>query len=129
MQKWVARFFLIVMCCSQTELHQLIKIPVFWQHLQEHRAENPSISLTDFIVLHYFSGDVRDADYDRDMQLPFKSHHSETCYQLSPSLLPTITTVPAATFAQAPTQFHNGYIGTVYTQYCADIWQPPKTAC
>lgn len=48
-------------------------MPVLIEHFREHRALNSGLSIGKFIVLHYFSGNPKDADYDRDMQLPFRA--------------------------------------------------------
>lgn len=73
----VRRFgFWLLLClftASATPVGELLKLPVLIEHLREHRRETPDMSLTAFFILHYFSGDVRDADYERDMQLPFKT--------------------------------------------------------
>jgi dipeptidase len=66
--------FLLIYLTANTELHQFLKLPVFFDHFSEHRQEKPELSLVDFIVLHYFGPDVNDADKDRDHQLPFKCH-------------------------------------------------------
>lgn len=58
---------------AATPLAELLKLPVLMEHFREHAHERPAITLAGFILLHYFSGSPRDADYDRDMQLPFKT--------------------------------------------------------
>lgn len=64
---------LCIFTASATPLGELLKLPVLIEHFREHRIESPEMTVIGFIVLHYFSGDVRDADYERDMQLPFKT--------------------------------------------------------
>ncbi|MCK6691317.1 MAG: hypothetical protein L6Q97_04370 [Thermoanaerobaculia bacterium] len=64
---------LCMFTASATPVGELLKLPVLIEHLREHRQETPDMTLIGFFVLHYFSGDVRDADYERDMQLPFKT--------------------------------------------------------
>lgn len=73
MKKILPIFFLFVYVVASTELHQLIRVPIFVAHYMEHQLANPAISLSDFIVLHYFSGNAKFADYARDEQLPFKN--------------------------------------------------------
>lgn len=46
----------------------------FIEHYQEHKLQNPKITLSHFIVLHYLSGTKKDKDYQEDMKLPFKTH-------------------------------------------------------
>jgi len=64
---------LCVFAASATPLGELLKLPVLIEHFREHKQETPDMTVMGFIVLHYFSGDIRDADYERDMQLPFKT--------------------------------------------------------
>ncbi len=110
-----------------TECNQLLKIPVFFAHLHEHRMEDPHISIITFIKLHYFSGNIHDKDYDRDMELPFKTH-DYIGYAVMPAIAPPVSytvTVP-----------YSGDIRINYPSYLnkmrpvipgADIWQPPRT--
>ncbi len=58
---------------SNTPAGEVLKLPVLFEHYREHRAEMPEIGFWSYIWLHYFSGVEYDADYARDMQLPFKS--------------------------------------------------------
>ncbi|MBK9337020.1 MAG: hypothetical protein IPM98_10715 [Lewinellaceae bacterium] len=66
-------FLLALYVATATPLAELIKVPVLFEHYQEHRQESPDISVLDFFLIHYFNGNKRDADYSRDMQLPFKT--------------------------------------------------------
>jgi hypothetical protein len=43
------------------------------QHYTEHKAGDPSISFLDFISIHYTGIFEKDADYQRDQQLPFRT--------------------------------------------------------
>ncbi|UUC44056.1 hypothetical protein [Flavobacterium cerinum] len=56
---------------------QLFKVPVLFQHFEEHQAHNGSLGFVDFLAMHYWGDDINDSDDDRDMQLPFKKvdHH------------------------------------------------------
>lgn len=65
--------FLLIYLVANTELHQFVHLPVFFEHYQEHRADNPNIDLIDFVIIHYFGGNAKNADYARDQQLPFKN--------------------------------------------------------
>ncbi|KYP13585.1 MAG: hypothetical protein A1D16_02355 [Flavihumibacter sp. CACIAM 22H1] len=58
---------------TQTELHQLLKLPILIEHFKEHKALNKDITLLDFLKEHYLGHTVIDNDYQRDMQLPFKT--------------------------------------------------------
>ena len=71
MRKIAAILFLSAYLITNTELAELGKLGVFFTHFQEHKQANKDLSLMDFVVLHYFSGDQQDDDKARDMQLPF----------------------------------------------------------
>lgn len=66
-------FLLVLYLAAATPLAELAKLPVLFEHFQEHRQESPDISVLDFFRIHYFNGNNRDADFSRDMQLPFKT--------------------------------------------------------
>lgn len=103
----------------------MLKIPVFFAHVQEHMAEHRYGSLWGFITEHYFSGDVQDADHERDMELPFKSHE----YLTNTNPVP-----PPPTQAQLiiggqrqVTVIYPAYINKFHPLiYHPDIFQPPK---
>jgi hypothetical protein len=50
----------------------MIKVPVLFFHYLEHLREDPNITFSGFLDMHYMHGIVYDEDYARDMQLPFK---------------------------------------------------------
>jgi hypothetical protein len=121
--------FLAILCFSAiitagTELHQLFKLPVFLQHFYEHKKEDKEISLFRFIIMHYFKGSPRDKDYDRDMQLPFKT--TDCTSALVSIVVPphTITTERPEFFIKRsyPAVKNN----SIQSSHLSDIWQPPK---
>lgn len=66
----------IFTCCfllSTTELHQFLKLPVLFKHFQVHKKQDKSLSLLDFLVLHYSQDHPIDNDDSDDNQLPFKN--------------------------------------------------------
>lgn len=71
----ITLFFMVLLVLTQTELHQVLKLPVFIVHFQEHRALNKDISLLDFFIDHYVDQIILDNDDQRDSQLPFKTTH------------------------------------------------------
>ncbi len=110
---------------TATELNQLWKLPIFISHFIEHRQESPDITLINFITLHYFSGNVRDADYARDEQLPFRDNSqsmigsiativpSAACISYNSDILCQITFAPKTQEGKP-------------SRYQTDIWQPPR---
>ncbi|MCR6719811.1 MAG: hypothetical protein NVV59_05830 [Chitinophagaceae bacterium] len=57
---------------SFAELHNLLRIPIFFEHLQEHYDKDPETTVWGFISEHYLGPIVVDDDFDRDQQLPFR---------------------------------------------------------
>lgn len=124
----ISILLLTIYLCNTTELIELVKIPVFFAHLNEHRAEKPGTSIWGFVVEHYFSGDVKDKDWERDMELPFKSHEHVT----NASPVPPPPSQPQLTIAtqRQVVVVYPAYINRFHPLiYHPDIFQPPKPMC
>ncbi|GGP04355.1 hypothetical protein GCM10010992_16270 [Cloacibacterium rupense] len=89
MKKTIAILLLFSYIFSFTEIRELKKLPAFIEHYKEHKAENNQITLLGFITLHYLNGSQKDADYTKDMKLPFKTHDF-SCYNFTIQDLPKI---------------------------------------
>lgn len=126
MRKSIAILFFSIYLCSTTEAHELLKIPVVFQHFLEHQQENQSISVAEFLSIHYLQGDVRDKDYARDMQLPFK-----TAGEFFASSIAAFVPVNAQLNIHYPIE-PNAIVWAIhqpdsfYSVYQVNIWQPPK---
>lgn len=111
---------------SSTELSQLLRIPLLIEHFIEHNQEGNQLSITEFFHMHYFEKQHMDADYDKDMQLPFKTIDRNT--------IQVVAFIP----------FNNSYLEVkpIYTKsvkldtykslfidsdYLSSIWQPPRS--
>ncbi|MBZ5856720.1 hypothetical protein [Flavihumibacter profundi] len=127
MKKVITIFFLTVYLLSTTEAHQLLKLPVVFEHFKEHRQEDKSISLLHFLAIHYLHGSPRDKDYDRDMQLPFKT--SNDCISVTaPAFIPLSVELSVIQPVDLP-QKKNFIIDDqfILPPYLSIIWQPPKS--
>jgi hypothetical protein len=126
-KKTVAIFFMSIYMLSFSELHQFLRIPILIQHFIEHRHQDPSISLLNFLSLHYIHQYVVDEDYQKDKQLPFR--HSDCCITTA-----SITCeCPVNTVIELPvrtTETKNEYIISDEESHSllsvADIFQPPR---
>lgn len=127
MKKMMSIFFLSVYLTAFTSLKEVWKLPVLIEHFMEHRAQDPSISFLAFLDMHYMHGSPHDADYDRDMQLPFKmvSHISLITFVI-PSSTIHFQTVPTFYCKKEKTLLYNSTAYSFY--YQNSIWQPPR-AC
>lgn len=113
---------------STTELHQLLKLPMVFEHFADHSKENKNISFLQFLDMHYMHGSPRDKDYSEDMKLPFKTADDCTA-TLSPVLIPQILkTLAIPVICSLEKKVHVPNIQFVASAYLSIIWQPPK-AC
>jgi len=113
---------------STVAAQQLMKLPVVFQHFQEHKLEDKNISILHFLSIHYLHGSPKDKDYMRDMQLPFKT--SGDC--ISSIAIAFVSIMVAFTIAK-PAEIieQKSYIVLnqyIQSTYLASIWQPPKFA-
>jgi hypothetical protein len=125
----VKRFTAIILATtilfSQTELRQLQKLPFMAKHFLQHNERG--MSLSQFIIHHYFSGDTHYSDYQQDLKLPFKSHDSSQSTTLTLATPAKESTALPASPPIAKNQFAL-YNGRIPVPRPADIWQPPKLA-
>ncbi|MDJ1482952.1 hypothetical protein QNI16_20790 [Cytophagaceae bacterium YF14B1] len=77
---------ILLLITDSSLLDQFLKLPVFFQHYEEHKQRDQNISLFDFLSMHYWGEDMNDQDNDRDMQLPFKkiNTHSQQVLFMPP---------------------------------------------
>jgi hypothetical protein len=109
-----------------TELYQFLKIPVFVAHYIEHKEQNSHLSIWEFISIHYMQGDIKDADYHRDMQLPFKTHDCSAFHIISTSPnLYEVTISPIVQFLNS--QYAAPDTCFQKSSHLSKIWQPPRS--
>ncbi|MEO5685069.1 MAG: hypothetical protein ABIQ88_20665 [Chitinophagaceae bacterium] len=128
MKKLISIFFLTLYLLSTTEFHQLLKLPVVFQHFEEHKAENSRITFLQFLDIHYMHGSPIDNDYDRDMQLPFKNG-VDCISAVLPAFVPLYNqhsipepiAIPVKKIFVLKNQF-------LSSSYLSRIWQPPRYA-
>ncbi|MDE3253344.1 MAG: hypothetical protein KGO92_11090 [Bacteroidota bacterium] len=111
---------------STTELYQLVKLPVLVEHFMEHRQEDKGITLWDFLCMHYAHGIVKDADYEKDMKLPFKTHD----YSVGQTITPFTPNNLSAEISKPISKIHTGFPiyqeNGILPSFLSNIWQPPK---
>jgi len=124
-KKAVSILFLSAYLLANTQLIELLKFPVLIEHYQTHHKES-GISFWTFLEIHYIYMHGRDADYDTDMKLPFKtiSSAAASSVALCPPVLFSITEVV--------TNFNDKGVHPLYKFFYSSprldsIWQPPKT--
>jgi len=80
-----------------------------------------------FLEIHYMHGSPRDADYNRDMQLPFKTA-GECIPSLVTGYVPLLVQYALTPPSVLPVK-KNYYTKELFTPsfYISNIWQPPKS--
>ena len=111
---------------AQTELHQLMKLPVLIEHFMEHRQLNSSITLLDFLKEHYQGHTVMDNDYQRDMQLPFKTADCLTAISFVFEEPVSIEFEQQVAEVRKEYNLHKGTFSPSLVQH--SIFQPPRQA-
>lgn len=110
---------------SFAEFHNIVKIPVLFEHYKEHQSLDAEISFWSFIRLHYFDALQVDDDYQRDRQLPFRDMDcgmivNTTICTFSPVALEIL---PPAEPVREFYHFNDGHTPQ-FTSF--DIFQPPR---
>ncbi len=127
LKKTVAIFILSIYVISITELAQLAKLPILIEHFAEHKQKNKDLSLLDFLYMHYSQSANKDADYDKDMKLPFKSHDgciSVIAFGFIPTTFNCETVKPVFSIEKSYSTYTEEFLTS---SYLASIWQPPKS--
>ena len=123
MKRACAILFLWIYLVANTELHQFLRLPIFVLHYQEHRAENPDISLLEFITLHYYGPDAN-INYGHDSELPFKDKCPEVSLSIAlpPENIASPTPQPFTNDREI-VMFKSPFVASSF-QFA--IWQPPR---
>lgn len=129
-KKYVSIFLLAVyMLSTNSELLELVKLPILVEHFIEHKQWDPRISFLKFMYIHYFedNDDNKYGDQARDMQMPFKT----TCHS---SVEQVGFIIPSPDFAVIPRTIFKDRKQKLFadpspysSQYLSSIWQPPRS--
>ena len=127
LRRCIAILFLSLQLLTNTELCQLLKLPVLIEHFREHGELYKDLSFTRFIRLHYFNGDERDADYDRDMQLPFKTGTGALLISNAHLVtVPFYVVLPSVPVTEHEPEFNKFDSPWTPPAHHNDIFQPPR---
>lgn len=126
-KRYIPIVLLSIYLISLTELSQLIKLPMLVEHYIEHKEKNKNLSVLDFLIMHYSQNNVKDADYDKDMKLPFKTPNTLlSSVEIAPVLFASnnllLKSIPSDS-----KQFSFYSEKHLSSAYLASIWQPPKS--
>ncbi|MBK9401325.1 MAG: hypothetical protein IPN36_10845 [Bacteroidetes bacterium] len=76
MKKIVGYLLIFSFAASGTGLDQVFKMPVLFTHFLEHRNEDPDLSFSVFLEMHFLNSNLANHkdDLNHHRQLPFKNH-------------------------------------------------------
>ena len=135
MKKAIAILLLTTYLFSTTELSQLLKLPALVNHFIEHQDENKDLTLWEFMDIHYAHGIVKDADYEKDMKLPFKTMENfsiQISIAVPPSFIVSsfyltsfvISNKNIYTYLKKDTHILSN--DSLTAVHLSSIWQPPR---
>ncbi len=108
---------------SNTEFHELFRLPLLVKHFTEHKKLVSDISFWEFLVMHYKSNAAHDSD---DNQLPFKDPgHSFTAPTLA---IPIHKIILMETQLITEVSHISTYKENFIASHLSDIFQPPRLA-
>lgn len=123
MKRFLAISLLVLYINSNTEMHEVFRLPVLVEHFTEHKQLVGDISFWDFLVMHYNTNVSHDAD---DNKLPFKDPaHSFTAPTLA---IPIHKIILSDTQLIAEVSHGSSYQETFIASHLSDIFQPPRVA-
>lgn len=128
MIKCITIFFLSIYLLGNTPLGELCKVPILFSHFQEHKKESKNLNFISFLKMHYFNGDPKDADHDKDMKLPFKtSNFNNSVSTFIAFEIPTLQLERKNIIKRKEEKFttSNSWYSNSYLDA---IWQPPRVA-
>jgi hypothetical protein len=121
MSRILAISFLVLYINSNTEFHEMLRLPILLEHYSQHKQKVSDISFWDFLVMHYKTDVTHDSD---DNQLPFKDPaHSFTAPTLA---LPIHKIVLKETVVLTKSDHFYAYSETFIASHLSDIFQPPR---
>ena len=77
------RIILIITTFNVVTINQFAKVPLLIVHYIDHWQRDHSVSIADFIQMHYFDKDINDHDDQQDKQLPLKDFNLNYTFQIA----------------------------------------------
>ncbi len=126
MKNIAALFLVSIYLFSATDLKELLRVEVVIEHLHEHQKNDSSVSLYQFLVMHYITDDHDDKDNERDMQLPFKPHDTSVSNISFVSIFSKFRTANFYTYGIETNAYFQNRDSIVITSFQDHIWHPPQ---
>jgi hypothetical protein len=126
LKKIIAISFLFVFLGTNTELHQLLRLPVLIHHFLEHHDQEPDESFADFLNEHYSDQQNHSgANHHEHDSLPFKTtDFAKTNVSLA-FVNPTQFSISRLIIFQEKISpiYNRAFYSSAIVSH---IWQPPK---
>ena len=127
MKKLISILLISSFLISLTEFYQILKFPILVEHFKEHKTLNEGTTFWSFLIMHYSDNDVKYADYEKDMRLPFKSNDG-SLNMLSLSFIHYSSSNKINKPIEIDLKVYKVYnVNKFQTTYLSNIWQPPKS--
>lgn len=115
---------MLIYLFGATNACQFLKLPLLVTHYLKHKTESPYITFGSFFKMHYIDPQPFDADYEQDMQLPFKKTPDTFCRNIPSELvLPKIVLKTPEYYIETQPVRNDTIPGTLLPY---NIFQPPK---
>lgn len=109
------------------DLLELTKIPELLKHFEDHKQENPSITLLEFLHLHY--ADSHHANQDRPLhqKLPFSKHNQQ--HSVSLQVIQSFEEIKSSQNLTLLRKIEFVlYSERTWITLPSTVWQPPRLA-
>lgn len=127
LKKLVAISFLFIFLCANTEIGQLLKLPVLLHHYLEHHEEDSSISFADFLHKHYNEKNAHSSTNNEHGKLPFKSHDIGMANNSIAYYVPVAFSFKVEVPSSTKVNICIYDVAFNSSSHLAKIWQPPKS--
>jgi len=126
LKKIIAISFLFVFLGANSELHQLLRLPVLIHHFFDHQEQEPDETFADFLNEHYSNHQNHsDNDHHDHDNLPFKTTDCATAHVSLAFVNPIQISISRPIVFQD--KISSSYNGAFYSStIVSNIWQPPK---
>lgn len=129
LKRVITILLIFIYLVSFTEIKDVLKLPSFIEHYQEHKANNSKLSIVNFLASHYFGNSKEGSKHtDDDSKLPFKAHDI-SCYttiiiQDLPKTFELKYIFPKKIFEKKTQNFH--YSEKYINPHSLSFFQPPE---
>jgi hypothetical protein len=120
-KRLVAALFLFTYISSTTEFHEVLRLPLLFEHYAEHKIKVNDLTFWEFLTMHYKTDVAHD---DHDNQLPFKVPGHE--FTASIVALPTPKVSLIEPTLSVKVTHTSSYREAHFESQLQDIFQPPR---